>query len=228
MESAQASTHAPAHPIIRFLESSIGKKVTVALAGLFLSVFLITHLLGNLFLFGGEKAFNAYAGMLESNPLIPIAEVGLLVLFLVHIVLALRARFINSAARPVGYQVSGTKGHRTLGSRTIAISGVVILLFLCVHLNSMRFIPHEVREFRLYPVVREVFHNPVMAGFYVLALLALGLHLSHGIQSAFQTLGVNHARYTPLIKKLGLGLAALIMLGFMSMPIYFGFLGGNP
>ncbi len=228
MESAEASTHAPDHPVIRFLESSIGKKITVALAGLFLSVFLITHLAGNLFLFGGEKAFNAYAGFLESNPLIPIAEVGLAVLFVVHIALALRARLINSAARPVGYQVSATKGNRTLGSRTIAISGIVILLFLVVHLTSMRFIPHEVREFRLYGVVREVFRNPIMAAFYVVALLALGLHLSHGLQSGFQTLGLNHARYTPLIKKGGLALAALIMLGFMSMPIYFGFFGGNP
>ncbi len=213
--------------VVQFLESSIGKKITVALAGLLLSFFLITHLAGNLFLFFGAKAFDGYAGMLERNPLIPAAEVGLLALFLIHIALALRARLINAAARPVGYAAYEGKGARTLGSRTIAVSGLLILAFLIIHLKSFRFIPHETRENDLYRVVAETLRQPLYAAFYVVAMLGLGLHLSHGVQSALQTLGVNHPRYTPALKVLGLAFALLIALGFASIPVYFAFLNGG-
>jgi succinate dehydrogenase / fumarate reductase cytochrome b subunit len=212
--------------LINFLESSIGKKIMVALAGLLLCGFLVMHLAGNLFLFAGDKAFNHYAEMLESNPLLPVAEVGLFVLFLIHIVLSLRARLANRAARPIGYQFTSDKGARTPGSRTMAVSGSLILFFLIVHIRTFRFAPEYLRESNLYGVVVGWFQNPLYASFYVLALIALGLHLSHGFQSALQTLGLNHPRYTPTLRKIGLALAALVTLGFISMPIYFGFLGG--
>jgi succinate dehydrogenase / fumarate reductase cytochrome b subunit len=209
-----------------FLESSIGKKIMVALAGLFLSVFLLVHLAGNLFLFSGSRAFNRYASLLEHNELLPVAEIGLVVLFLIHIALAVRAWFANRAARPVGYQVYAGKGARTPGSRSMAVTGTLVLAFLIVHLKTFRFAPEAVREADLYALVVHWFRNPWYSAFYVLALGGLGLHLSHGVQSAFQTLGLNHPRYTPLIKKLGLAFAVLVAIGFMSMPIYFGFLGG--
>lgn len=211
--------------VIEFLDSSIGKKIMVALAGLLLCGFLITHLLGNLFLFVGGPAFNRYAEILESNPLIPLAEAGLVVLFLVHIALSVRARFINMAARPTGYQVSADKGARTPGSRTMAISGSLILLFIIVHVATIKYQVGGAKGPDLFAHVTGWFHNPLYAGFYVLALIGVGLHLSHGVQSSIQTLGLNHPRYTPLIKMAGLAFAAIIALTFASMPIYF-FFGG--
>ncbi len=211
---------------LQFIESSIGKKVMVALAGILLCGFLVMHLAGNLFLFVGDTAFNHYAEMIEKNPLLPLAEIGLVVLFLIHIILSLRARWANNAARPIGYEYSSTKGARTPGSRTMALTGTLVLAFLIVHLRTFRFAPEEMRETNIYKVVVDWFHNPYYAGFYVLALVGLGLHLSHGFQSAFQTLGLNHPRYTPAIRKIGVAFAVLVALGFMSMPIYFGFLGG--
>jgi succinate dehydrogenase / fumarate reductase cytochrome b subunit len=212
--------------MIEFLESSIGKKIMVALAGLLLCGFLVTHLLGNLFLFVGAPAFNHYATTLEHNPLLPLAEIGLAALFLVHIALATRAWLANRAARPIGYQSYSGKGARTPGSRSMAVTGSLVLAFLIIHLRSFRFAEKTIREADMYQLVTSAFTSPLYAGFYVLALIGLGLHLSHGFQSAFQTLGVNHPRYTPTIKRLGLAFAVLIALGFASMPIYFGFLGG--
>src|SRR5580704_14349107 len=125
--------------VLEFLDSSIGKKIMVALAGLLLCGFLITHLAGNLFLFVGGAAFNRYAEMLESNPLLPLAEGGLFVLFLIHIVLSVRARFANMAARPIGYQAVADKGSRTPGSRTMAVGGSLILLILIVHVATIKY-----------------------------------------------------------------------------------------
>ncbi|MDE2142068.1 MAG: succinate dehydrogenase cytochrome b subunit [Elusimicrobia bacterium] len=212
--------------IFEFLESSIGKKIMVALAGLLLCGFLITHLAGNLLLFVGGPAFNRYAQMLESNPLLPLAEGGLFVLFLIHIALSVRARMINMAARPVAYQTSSDKGGRTPGSRTMAVSGSLILLFIIIHVATIKYQVGGAKGPDLFAHVTTWFANPLYAGFYVLALIGVGLHLSHGVQSAFQTLGVNHPRYTPLIRKAGIAFAALIALAFASMPLYFCFVGG--
>lgn len=212
--------------VFEFLESSIGKKMMVAAAGLLLAFFLVSHLAGNIFLFVGPSAFNAYAKALARNPLLPIAEAGLAALFLAHIALSLRARWANAQARPQGYEAYRAKGARTPGSRSIALTGIVILVFLIVHIRTFRFAPLELREADLYRVVMDWFAKPWYAGFYVLAMAAIGLHLSHGVQSAFQTFGLNHPRYMPLIKKAGFAFAVLIALGFASMPIYFGFMGG--
>lgn len=210
--------------LLEFLDSSIGKKITVALAGLLLVGFLITHLAGNLLLFVGESAFNRYAEAIEHNPLLPLAEIGLVGLFLVHIVMSARATLANRAARPEGYQVYKGRGARTPGSRTMAVTGTLILLFVVIHVATMKFKVGGPRGEELYQHVVNWFANPLYSTFYVLAVLGVGLHLSHGLQSALQTFGVNHPRYTPLIKKAGLGLAALITLGFASMPLYFGFI----
>ncbi len=211
---------------LQFLESTIGKKVMVALAGLLLCGFLITHVLGNLFLFVGGPAFNRYAEMLESNPLIPLAEGGLVVLFLLHIALSARARLSNMAARPVAYQVYKGKDARTPGSSTMAVTGSLILLFLIVHIATIKYQVGGAKGPDLFAHVTGWFANPLYAGFYVVALIGVGLHLSHGVQSAFQTFGVNHPRYTPLIKTLGLAFALIIALTFASMPIYFCIAGG--
>lgn len=207
--------------ILEFLESSIGKKMMVAAAGILLCGFLITHLLGNFLLFVGPGAFNHYAETLEHNPLLPVAEIGLVALFVIHIILSYRATYLNRAARPDGYQVYRGKGARTPGSRSMAITGTLILAFLIVHIKTFKF--GGAGE-DLFTHVVTWFANPLYASFYVLALGGLGLHLSHGVQSALQTFGMNHPRYTPLIRKAGLAFAGFIFLGFASMPLYFGFL----
>lgn len=226
MEAAPDTSSKCSCRVLEFLDSSIGKKIMVAIAGLLLCGFLITHLAGNLFLFVGATQFNRYAEFLESQALLPLAEAGLFVLFLIHIALSVRARMANMAARPVGYQVSADKGARTPGSRTMAVGGSLILLFIIIHVATIKYQVGGAMGTTLYDHVTGWFHNPLYAGFYVLAMIALGLHLSHGVQSAFQTLGVNHPRYTPAIKKLSLAFAVVIALGFAVMPIYFCFIGG--
>ena len=210
--------------IFEFLDSSIGKKITVAAAGVMLCGFLIAHLAGNLFLFVGDGAFNHYAEVLESNPLLPAAEIGLVFLFLLHIILSVRATWANRTARPEGYAVYKGKGARTPGSRTMAATGVLLLSFIVIHVATFKYQLGGSKGLDLFSHVNGWFSNRLYAAFYVLAVGGLGLHLSHGAQSALQTFGVSHPRYTPALKKAGLAFAALIFLGFASMPIYFGFI----
>lgn len=216
--------------VLEFLESSIGKKIMVAAAGILLCGFLVTHLAGNVLLYVGDGAFNHYAEALEHNPLLPVAEGGLVFLFLVHILLSARATLANRAARPVGYESYKGKGARTPGSRSMAITGTLLLVFILVHVGTFKFDLGGLKgqtagmEESLYAHVVTWFSNPLYSAFYLLALAGLGLHLSHGVQSAFQTFGLNHPRYTPLIRKAGIAFAVLIALGFASFPIYFGFI----
>jgi succinate dehydrogenase / fumarate reductase cytochrome b subunit len=211
-----------------FLESSIGKKILVALAGVLLIGFLVTHLAGNLLMFAGEGVFNKYAETLTSNPLLPVAEAGLVALFLLHIVLSARATLANRAARPEPYQAYKGKGARTPGSRTMALTGLLVLAFVVIHVASFKYKVGGEKGIGLFAHVAGWFSgSKLYAGFYLLAMLGIGLHLSHGVQSAAQTFGLNHPRYTPLVKKAGLGLAAAIALGFASLPLYFGFVKKN-
>lgn len=202
----------------------------VAAAGVLLCGFLVTHLAGNLLMFAGGEAFNRYAEALEHNPLLPLAEAGLAGLFLLHIVLSIRATLANRAARPEGYQVYKGKGARTPGSRTMAITGILILAFVIVHVATFKYDVGGLKgqlpgmEENLFAHVVGWFANPWYSLFYVLAVGGVGFHLSHGVQSALQTFGVSHPRYTPALKKLGLGFAVLIFLGFASLPVYFGFI----
>src|SRR5208282_6348512 len=125
--------------LFKFLHSSIGKKVQMALTGLLLCGFLVTHLLGNLFLYKGQDAYNHYANALAENPLIPLAELGLVVLFVVHIVMAIWTRIENRQARPTAYVLYSSSGGRTWGSATMIFSGFLLLVFLIVHLKTFRF-----------------------------------------------------------------------------------------
>ncbi|MDP3541580.1 MAG: succinate dehydrogenase cytochrome b subunit [Elusimicrobiota bacterium] len=210
--------------IFEFLESSIGKKIMVAAAGVLLCGFLVAHLLGNLLMFVGGETFNRYAEALVSNPLLPLAEAGLVGLFLIHIVLSVRATLANRAARPEGYQVYTGKGARTPGSRTMALTGTLILVFVIIHVATLKYQLGGPKGVDLFAHVLGWFANPWYSIFYVLAVGGVGLHLSHGVQSAIQTFGFNHPRYTPLIRKAGLAFAFLIFAGFASLPVYFGFI----
>lgn len=207
--------------LLRFLSSSIGRKVQVALTGLLLCGFLVAHLGGNLLLYSGRETFNHYAENLKRTPLLPLLEAGLAALFLLHIVTALRLRWEKRAARPVPYESRACAGGRTWGSATMAFSGLLLLAFLIVHIKTLRLAPDKSD---LYAVVLSAFRNPWYALFYVIAMGGLALHLSHGFQSGFQTLGLNHPKYTPLIRRAGLAFALLVAGGFASLALWAGFL----
>ncbi len=209
----------------RVLTSSIGKKVQVALAGLFLCVFLVSHLAGNLLMWGGAELFNNYAHALEANLLLPVAEVGLFVLFALHIFVALRVRWENRAARPTAYQVSEWAGGRTIGSATMLWTGLVVLVFLIVHIKTMRLADHGANG--LYQYVMGRFQSVPYSLFYLVAMVALGLHLSHGAQAAAKTLGIDHPRLTPVIQKGGIVFAGAIAAGFGAIVFWSCWLAGG-
>lgn len=218
--------HADMKWLCDFLSSSIGKKVQMSLTGLLLCGFLVAHLGGNLFLFKGPAAFNHYAEALAANPLLPLAEIVLLVLFVVHILMAIWTRKDNWSARPVGYQMYRSSGGRSWGSSTMTWTGLLVFAFLIVHLKSFRF-AGETKDTDLYHLVVGAFRNPLYSWFYVVSMGALALHLSHGFQAGFQTLGINHRKYTPKIKALGLLFAIVVCLGFASMPLWVLYAGGG-
>jgi len=210
--------------ITDFLNSSIGKKIIVSFTGIFLLSFLLVHLIGNLQLFkhDGGEAFETYSHFMSTNSIIRILEIGLVLGFGVHIFNTLRLTLENKRARPVAYAVNNPTANSSFTSRTMFYSGLLVLSFLLVHLKTF-FFEHRVvgSELTMYQSVVEAFKDPLYGGFYVFAMILLGLHLNHGFESAFQTLGLNNKKYTPIIKAIGLLFSIIIPAGFASMPIYF-------
>ena len=212
--------------VATFVNSSIGKKFVMAVTGILLILFLIIHLAGNLTLFFGENAFNAYVGTLEIvKPVVRVIEIILSLIFLFHIYYGIRLYFENKKANPKKYKVNASSENSTIYSRTMIISGSIVLIFLIIHLSTLwyafNFGTHS--EHSYYEIVVEWFSYPVYSLFYILAMILLGLHLNHGFQSAFQTFGWNHKKYTPLIKILGTVYAFIMAVGFASIPLYFLF-----
>lgn len=213
--------------LTRTANSSIGKKVLMALTGLALIGFLIAHLAGNLTFYADSDgaAFDHYAETLDSNPLLPLAEIGLLVLFVAHIALGLRVTAQNRDARKTRYAIRTSHGARTAGSSTMILTGLVILVFLVVHLLHFRL--QKAEGVSMAELVYEELSKPLGVSVYVVSMIALTLHVGHAFKSALQSLGFNHPKYTPLLEKVSLGLGVLLGLGFVSFPLYVFFLGGN-
>ncbi len=209
--------------------SSLGKKLVMALTGLLLFGFLCVHLAENLLLYADRdgSTFDGYVRLLTAQAWIPLAELALGALFLVHIVQAFRVSLENRGARRTPYALSPGHGGRSAASTSMLITGSVVLIFLILHLLDFR-IGRLTRENEgMAALVREKLSSPLGAAVYLLGVTALGLHLSHGFQSAFQTLGWSHPRYTPLVRKLSIVLAVLLALGFASFPIFFLTSGGS-
>lgn len=207
------------------LDSSVGRKALMALTGLFLFVFLIGHLAGNLTLFfdADGTAFNAYVEKIKSfGALVYVAEVGLAALFLAHIALGIRLTLQNREARRQKYVVRATHGRETPASGSMIVTGLVVGGFLIVHLFDFRFDDGFTED--PAALVKETLHGPLRALIYLLAMVALALHLSHGIRSAFQSLGASHPRWNVVLERTGTALAVLIGLGFAAFPVYFLFL----
>lgn len=216
--------------LLESLNSSIGKKIIMALTGIFLITFLTVHFMGNLTLFAndGGESFNAYAKLLRSLKFMVILEVGLGLIFLFHILNGARLFIENKIARPTNYAVNGTRKNTNISSRTMIITGSTIFIFLVIHLYSF-FVKHTLLHEgdSLFDLVKTAFDNPIYSWFYVIAMGILGFHLNHGFQSAFQTFGWNHKKYTPAVKFIGAVYAIIITIGFASMPIYFLFFQGG-
>lgn len=204
---------------LQALLSSIGKKVLMALTGLCFCGFLVMHLLGNLSLYAGRESFNGYAEKLHSlGELIKIAEVGLLVFAIIHISFGLTLFIQNWAARPNRYAVNKWGGGRTLRSATMPYTGLFLLCFVVFHLINFHFI--EKTDTTIYDIVVTAFQHKGYVLFYVIAMVILAFHVSHGFWSAFQTLGANHPKYMPFIRNAAIVFSFLIVLGFGSLPIY--------
>ena len=215
--------------VFQVLSSSIGKKYVMALTGLLLIGFLVAHLAGNVFMYFGPDAYNHYAHALhEKEWLVKIAEAGLVVLFVTHILLAFITARDNWAARNVAYAERTTKLDRDPGSAAIRpeswmfISGAIVLGFLILHLMDFTF------ELRLHGSADEspydkavrILQNPLSFGVYLFGTIVLGAHLWHGFASAFQSLGLKNPKYHRLIDCTSIVLAILIGLGFAAFPVW--------
>ncbi len=216
-----------------FLLSSIGQKLIMSLTGLFLIVFLAVHLTGNLQLLYNDngEAFNTYAYFMTSNLFIKITSIGLYTGILLHAIQGILIWRRNVAARGTGYKVKKASD-ASFSSRNMGWLGVIIAIFLALHLyqfwakmhfGTMEMINYHGYDYAvkdLYSVVDHIYSNPVYVIIYVISMIVVGLHLWHGFQSAFQSLGLNHKKYTPLIKGLGMIYTIVVTLGFAIIPIY--------
>jgi succinate dehydrogenase / fumarate reductase cytochrome b subunit len=219
---------------LRVFDSSVGTKLLIGVTGLALFLYLITHIAGNLLVFLGPATFNQYAHTLTSNPLVPVIEVGLVLIFIIHVFKAARMYLANRQARPARYvqkKYAGPPSRKSLASSTMILSGLWLLVFVIIHVRAFKYGPEYesaaagVRD--LYRLEMENFANPLAVAFYVLSMLVVGSHLWHGVSSAFQSLGVDQARWTPRILVFGKVAAVLIAGGFIVIALWAHFAGAH-
>jgi succinate dehydrogenase / fumarate reductase cytochrome b subunit len=213
--------------VLRALGTSVGTKLLLGLTGLALVGFLIFHLAGNLLLFWGPAKYNEHAHALIANPLVIPAELGLLALFLLHAVKAVLNFIGNRAARPAAYVAkkwAGGPSRKTVSSTTMIVSGIVIAVFVVLHLITFKYGPYYdspepgVRD--LYRLLIEVFQSPGYVIFYVICMVIVGMHLRHGISSALQSLGLMPPGAIRALLAAGAVLAVLIGGGFVLIPLW--------
>ena len=221
----------------RILFSQIGRKVLTGITGLGLTLFVLVHMIGNLAYFTGNDTYNTYSHFLLSlGPLLYIIEAGLVVFVLLHAYLGISIYLGKRKARPEAYErykSVGGPSKQSFSSRSMIVTGVVLLVFLVVHLKSFKFGTfynteiggESIRD--LARLVTEKFSSPWYTFGYLGVMILLGFHLRHGVWSAFQSLGATNPRWTPLIYSLGAILAVLIAVGFFVLPLWIFFTGGN-
>lgn len=211
--------------IFTFINSSVGKKLLMSLTGIFLSVFLIVHLAGNLLVLksDGGESFNAYAHFMGGNPLIRTLEIGLFLIILIHIVNGIRIWFQNRSARGKNYAAYKLEENTTFQSRMMSVSASLVLLFLVVHLKKFWVPARFLHEQSMATLVYTTFRDPFYVVFYLAALIILGYHLRHGFQSAFQTLGWKTKRYAGIIEFVAVLFWLVIpaMFAIIPLTIYF-------
>ncbi len=226
-----------------FFTSSIGKKFIMGLTGLFLIIFLVVHCSINAMIFfnDGGDTFNHWAHFMGTNLIVRTMEIGLFAGLLLHIIQGFVLWAQNSKARPVKYEMNKASENSKWYSRSMGLLGTLLLLFLILHiyhfwtpsrlggiggiqsLEETTLATYNGQEaLNLYAEMQMVFRDnlPVVA-IYILGVISLGWHLLHGFQSAFQTFGINHKRYTPIIKAIGLAFSIIVPLLFALMPVAF-------
>lgn len=214
------------------LTSSVGRKYVMALTGLFLIIFLLVHAYVNVnVLFtNGEENFNRAANFMSTNVLVRIAEFGLFAGFIIHIYQGYLLANRNRTRRTQKYAINAPAQTSTWYSRSMALLGTLILLFLIVHISNF-WVPSrfggleevaykDLETHNLYKRMDEVFSNVWLVGLYVVGCISLGWHLLHGFQSAFQTLGWKHRKYAAAIESTGVVFSILVPLIFALMPIF--------
>ncbi len=216
-----------------FFLYNIGQKFLAGLTGLGLAGFVLVHMLGNMLIFSGPKAYNLYAhNLLQSSWFVP-AELALLFCFVLHIVLVLFLSIKNYIARPIKYARKATGIKATaLYQKTLLAQGAVVLVFVILHLIIFKYgefykVYYGGKAVRdLFRLVVEVFQNPWAVSWYCLALIILCFHLVHGVSSAFRSLGLDKAHWQVWVNRVSVCYGVLVVLGFLSQPIYvFFFLG---
>jgi succinate dehydrogenase / fumarate reductase cytochrome b subunit len=212
---------------LRVFSSSVGTKIVIGLSGLFLVLYLLIHVGGNLLVFFGPQVFNNYAYNMEvRNPTLPILEIVILIGFLVHIFKTIRMYLANSAARPVSYvkkERAGYTSRKSFASSTMIFGGLWLIVFLVIHVKAFRFSP-EIEwpggGRNLYQQEMAVFANPLMVAFYIVSMLVVGSHLWHGASSAFQSIGMTHPRWTPRLVLAGKVFAVLVAGAFIVIAVW--------
>jgi len=228
MIDASLARSRPISGLASLWHSTIGKKYVMAITGLIWFGYLIVHLWGNLKIYAGPTFLNDYGGFLRSvgepffgfSQLLWVARIILIPAFIIHIWSAIQLTSRDRASRPQGY--SRRKNlESTFASRTMIYGGLFILLFVIFHLLDFTFgtVNPSYEDGNIYHNVVASFHQPIVVLFYVLAMIAVGLHLWHGIWSLFQTLGWNTARVNRLIRNFATFAALLLTLGNISIPL---------
>jgi succinate dehydrogenase / fumarate reductase cytochrome b subunit len=214
--------------------TSVGTKIVIGITGLALILYLVIHIAGNALVFFGPAVFNNYAYVMEvKNPLLPIIEIGLLLVFLIHVYKTVKMFLANQQARPDRYvrkKSAGKPSRKSLASSTMIVSGLWLLLFIIIHVKAFRFSPEyewPAGGRDLYRQEMENLSNPLMVGFYVLSMVVVGSHLWHGFSSAFQSLGVDHPKLTPWLLAFGKVFAVGIAGGFAVIALWAHFMGAR-
>lgn len=221
--------------VSKTLNSTLGRKLLMALTGLFLIIFLIGHVAGNTLLFknDGGQAFNEYAKFMTTNQIVQVLSLLTYISILGHVVFSILLTIRNKKARPIGYAERKASTNSSWSSRNMGVLGTIILVFLVVHLQGfwyemhwgdLPYVTYNGEEYKdLYSIVVFAFQELWFVLFYVVAMVFLGFHLAHGFASAFQSLGLRHSKYTPAIKTLGLLFSIVVPALFAAMPIYIYF-----
>ncbi len=210
----------------RFIAAPIGKKVIMAVTGVMLFGFVVMHLIGNLQIYipadaNGHYQIDAYGQALRNlGELLWVARLALLAAVILHIVTAIQLSLQANAARPVAYQKKDN-AHSTYASRTMIWSGPIIGLFIVYHLLHFTGgqLHPDFKDLSVHHNVVRGFQDPLASLVYIVAMLMLGTHLYHGVWSMFQSVGVNHPRYTPHLKLFAKAAAAFLVIGNISIPI---------
>ena len=212
--------------LVRRFRTTVGRKLIVATTGVALLGFLLAHLAGNLTLYQGSDALNAYAGWLQDHPLLWVARIGLLTVFIVHMAAALSLARENAGARPSPYATRSFL-RAGLASRYIVVTGSLVLAFLLFHLAHFTFgwvgdsgaVASSAAPKDVYGMVVSAFQRPAIAAGYVVAMLVLGLHLHHGIEGFLRTLGIHHEYYESVARIATQSLVAILVIGNCSFPL---------